>query len=66
MQSYGAILKARRKERGLTQEQVCNLTGVSRNFLKAAEANKTNVRLDLLLQVLELFGLTVVVRDTGE
>ncbi|MCB0330808.1 MAG: helix-turn-helix domain-containing protein [Bdellovibrionales bacterium] len=63
MQNLGDTVKTRRKERELTQEEVCNLAGVSRNFLKAVEANRTNIRLDLLLRVLELFGLTVTVSE---
>lgn len=55
-------VKTRRKQRKLNQQQVAELAGVSRNFIKAVEKGQTNIQLNLLLRVLDLFGLELHVK----
>lgn len=52
-----ATVRARRKELGLTQQDVADLGGVSAKFLRDFERGKATVRLDKLLDVLEVLGL---------
>lgn len=59
------IVRRRRKERGLSQEGLAELAGVSRSFIKSLEAGKTNVRLDLLLLVLDLFGIELQLQESS-
>jgi HTH-type transcriptional regulator/antitoxin HipB len=53
----GAVVRARRKDLGLTQEEVAELAGVSARTLHAIEAGKVTIRLDALLAVLSALGL---------
>ena len=47
----------RRKEQGLTQEQMAVLAGVSKPTLNSFEQGKTNIRLDSALKILKMLGL---------
>jgi len=48
----------RRKEQGLTQENMAVLAGVSKPTLNHFEAGKTNITLENALKILRLLGLT--------
>lgn len=62
MEKLAKEVRNRRKERKLSQQALADLAGVSLNFIKAIEKGKTNIRLDLLLRVLDLFGVELEVR----
>lgn len=47
----------RRKEQGLTQEQLAVLAGVSKPTLNSFEQGKTNIKLDSAFKVLSVLGL---------
>jgi len=55
----GAVVRARRRDLGLTQEAIAELAGCSGRFVRAVEAGKGTVRLDRLTAVLEALGLTL-------
>lgn len=57
MRSLGGEVRARRRTLGLTQQQVADLAGVSTRFVHTVEAGKPTLRLDRLLDVLEVLGL---------
>jgi len=51
------VVRARRKELGLTQSQLAELAGVSSRFVFDLEAGKQTVSLDRVLLVLKVLGL---------
>lgn len=63
----GALVRAYRTSRGLSQVDAAALAGVGPRFLSELERGKTTVEFGLLLQVLTRFGLTLSVqrRDGG-
>ncbi|MFN3242681.1 MAG: type II toxin-antitoxin system Y4mF family antitoxin [Planctomycetota bacterium] len=60
-QSLGERLRQRRAELGLKQVDLAELAGCSTRFVHAAEAGKPTLRLDKLLQLLDVLGLRLVV-----
>lgn len=52
----GAV-RRRRKELGLRQAEVADLAGCSQRFVHTVEQGKPSLRLDKLLDVLEVLGL---------
>jgi transcriptional regulator with XRE-family HTH domain len=48
---FGARLRAIRTERGLSQEQLCKMIKVNRNFVGEVERGKQNICLDNILQL---------------
>ncbi|HUP52944.1 MAG TPA: type II toxin-antitoxin system Y4mF family antitoxin [Longimicrobiales bacterium] len=56
-----AAVTLRRKELGLLQAELANLAGCSERFVHTVEHGKQTVRLDKLLDVLEVLGLGLVV-----
>lgn len=55
--AVAAAIRARRTRLGLTQQEVADLAGVSTRFVHTVEAAKPSLRLDRLLDVLEVLGL---------
>ena len=53
---FGLFLKEKRKETGLTQEQLAAKAGVGLRFIRDVEQGKKSIRLDTLNAVLSLFG----------
>ena len=56
-----ALVRARRKELGLTQQDVADLGGLSAKFLRDLEGGKSTIRLDKLRAVLTVLGLELTV-----
>ena len=54
-------VRRRRAELGLRQAEVAELAGCSERFLHTLEHSKTSVRLDKVLDVLEVLGLGLAV-----
>lgn len=52
-------VRARRKDLGLTQEELAELAEVSARFVMELEQGKPTVRLDKLTAVLDAMGLTL-------
>ena len=59
----GRALRRRRKRLGLSQVQLCELAGVGPVFLHAVEHGKPTLRLDKLLSVLEVLGLSLELKE---
>lgn len=62
----GVAIERRRGALGLTQIQVCNLAGVGHSFLHQLEHGKPTVRLNKLLEVLEVLGLGLQLRESDQ
>lgn len=60
------VVRARRKELGLGQVELCDLAGVGPAFLYALEKGKPTVRLDKVLAVLRVLGLELHLRPGRE
>lgn len=55
--NLSAVIKAKRKELGLTQEDLAGKAGVGLRFVREMEQGKQTLRMDKVNQVLFLFGL---------
>jgi HTH-type transcriptional regulator/antitoxin HipB len=53
----GAVLRARRERLGLKQAELAELAGCSTRFVHSVEAGKATLRLDKLLELMEVLGL---------
>jgi len=62
MRDLAAAVRARRKALGVTQIELARLAGCGPVFVYALESGKKTLRLDKLLDVLEVLGLEIVVR----
>lgn len=56
---WGEVVRGRRRQLGLRQDELAALAGVSVRSVHAVEASKPTVRLDVLLAVMSALGLTV-------
>jgi y4mF family transcriptional regulator len=63
MNNLRDFVKAKRKELGLTQEDMALNAGVGLNFVRDLEQGKKTLRLDKVNDVLALFGKEVGVVD---
>jgi y4mF family transcriptional regulator len=53
----GTAVRSRRRELGLRQAEVAELEGCSQRFVLTVEQGKPSLRLDKVLEVLEVLGL---------
>jgi HTH-type transcriptional regulator / antitoxin HipB len=60
------VVRARRKELGLTQAQLAELSRVSPRFIFDLEAGKPTVSLDRVLLVLKVLGLKLDLRVSSD
>ena len=60
--SVGELVRAVRKEQGLTQLDLAGLAGLSNRFIIDLERGKETVQMQKALDVLALLGLELVVR----
>ena len=58
----GDLVRAVRKEQGLTQLDVAGLAGMSNRFVIDLERGKETLQMQKVLDVLSLLGLEVVIR----
>ena len=58
----GELVRAVRKEQGLTQLDVAGLAGMSNRFVIDLERGKETLQMQKVLDVLALLGLEVVIR----
>jgi y4mF family transcriptional regulator len=54
------LIKTKRKELSLTQEELADRAGVGLRFIREMEQGKETLRLDKVNQVLSLFGYKLV------
>lgn len=59
MEQIGIIIKERRKELGINQQELSDLAGVGINSLVAIERGKGNPSLKTLLRILDVLGLEI-------
>lgn len=59
---FGRIIKDRRKEIGVTQEQLADVSGVSLSYIKLVEANKANPTVSVLEILLDCLGFDLKVQ----
>lgn len=64
--TWGAQVRSRRRDLGLTQLEVAELAGVAARTVHAVEAGKATLRLDALLCVLDAVGLHLFLERSGE
>ncbi len=55
------FLKQKRKEQGLTQQELSLKAGVGLRFIREMEQGKSTLRIDKVNQVLQLFGAVLSV-----
>lgn len=53
----GALVRDRRHEAGLTQEQLASRCGVSRRWVAAVETGKPTAQLELVMRALGVLGM---------
>lgn len=63
---FGAAIRARRKELGLTQAALAEFTGFSISFLSDLENGKETAELGKALYLVNLLGLDAELRKRGE
>lgn len=59
---YGKLIKERRREIGVTQEQLSDVSGVSLSYIKLVEAGKANPTVSVLESLLDCLGLEIVIQ----
>ena len=59
MNTLATFVKAKRKQFGLTQEELSRKSGVGLRFVRALEQGKETLRMDKVNQVLRLFGASL-------
>lgn len=57
MKTLATFVKAKRKQFGLTQEELSRKSGVGLRFVRELEQGKETLRMDKVNQVLSLFGV---------
>ncbi len=57
--NIGKILKERRKDVGVTQEQLADVAGISLSHLKLIEQGKTNPTLQVVETLLDCLGMEI-------
>ncbi len=64
--ALGAQVRQRRRELELRQHDLADLAGCSARFLHELEHDKPRLALDLVMDVLEVLGLTLAVVNLSE
>ena len=59
----GALLKQRRKEQGLTHNDMAGLSMTSESFISKLENGKGSVPVDDVIKIITLLGLVVTVNE---
>ena len=60
MKTIGEFVKQKRKELGLTQEELALRSGLGLRFVRELEHGKETVRMDKVNQALAMFGMKAV------
>jgi y4mF family transcriptional regulator len=64
LSTIGQYLKQKRKQFGLTQEDLSGKSGVGLRLIREIEQGKTTMRMDKVQQILDLFGATLTIQET--
>ncbi|HBQ12962.1 MAG TPA: transcriptional regulator [Myxococcales bacterium] len=65
-EDFGALVRERRRERGLSQQQLAAKVGVSRQWIVQVESGKPRAEVGLLLRVLNALDLVLRVEPRAE
>ena len=66
MTDFGALVRQRRKELGMTQRDLSRLTGYSMRLIGEVERGKEHVAADKLLSILDVLNMTMTVHVEGK
>jgi y4mF family transcriptional regulator len=66
MKNLGALVRAIRKEQGLTQEQLCAVCGVGLRFLRELEQGKETCQIGKVIKTVQILGIDIYVLRRGE
>lgn len=59
---YGELIKEKRKEKHLTQQQLANQIGKERAYIAKIEQGKTDLQISNFVQIINALGLTLQVK----
>ena len=59
---YGELIKEKRKEQKLTQQELAEKTGLNRPYIAKVEKGQTDVQLSSFLRVLHGLGLSLSIK----
>lgn len=62
----GALLKQARRRRGMSQAELAERAGVTRQWVVAFEAGSPRAQLGVVLRALQAVGLDIDLTDTSE
>ena len=65
-QSFGFMIKSRRKQLGYTQAFISEITGLSVSFLSELENGKKTIQLEKAIQVAMLLGMDLTMEARGK
>jgi len=65
-QSFGFMIKSRRKQLGYTQTFISEITGLSVSFLSELENGKKTIQLEKAIQVAMLLGMDLTMEARGK
>jgi predicted transcriptional regulator len=61
----GPLVRARRRELGITQEELADLTDVHRTYISLVEQGRVSSKLETALRILHMLGMDLDVRVRG-
>lgn len=62
---FGHVIRNRRKELGLTQTQLAQLSGVGLRFISELERGKESVRLGYAIKIASNLGIDITAESRG-
>jgi y4mF family transcriptional regulator len=60
MTALSTLIKQKRKQHGMTQEELSSKSGIGLRLVREIEQGKTSMRMDKVNQLLALFGMELV------
>jgi y4mF family transcriptional regulator len=60
MTVLSTLIKQKRKQHGMTQEELSSKSGIGLRLVREIEQGKTSMRMDKVNQLLALFGMELV------
>jgi len=55
----GKVVVELRKNRGISQQQICDYTGISQKYLSDLENGKRNIGLDTIIMLANYFNISI-------
>lgn len=62
---FGKIIRTKRKELGLTQTELAQLSGVGLRFISELERGKETIRLGYAIKIASNLGIDILTKDRG-